>query len=207
VRTAGVWKSGGLGAQYWPVPMDMPALFDFYGDVYGPGPMVLFRQLEVMTSRDQVLAGLRMVLGQAHAIGVDDVIAALEASTGKDLSAYVAAWIKGSGMPDWPRYAMQYDAATGKLSLDQVNEKANARGCKFHVALRGDNQADVQLVEVDTTTAVDQVIDVPAPAFTVTSLKLDPLNECLVYVASSSPRAADPDVVRRAPWLGSRAVR
>ena len=42
---------------FFPVPGDKPALFDYYGDVYGPGPMVLFRQLEVLTSREQVLAG------------------------------------------------------------------------------------------------------------------------------------------------------
>ncbi len=211
VQTAGVWKLSGQGAQYWPVPMDEPALFDFYGDVYGPGPMVLFRQLEVMTSREQVLAAIKMLLGHAHAIGVDDVIAALEASTGQDLDAYVAAWIKGSGKPDWPRYSLVYTAATSTLVLDQLNEKANARGCKFHVALKGAAMTDVQLVEVDTRTNVDQSIVVPAPAFTVTSLQLDPLNECLVYAASTSPRtnerSADPDVVRLRPWLGSRAVR
>lgn len=209
-QTAGVWKASGASARYWPVPMDSPALFDFYGDVYGPGPMVLFRQLEVMYGRDKILAGLQTLLGHAHAIGVDDVIAALEASTGQDLDAYAAAWIKGSGAPDWPRYALVYTAATNTLSLDQVNEKANARGCKFHVALRGANAGEQQLVEVDTRTQVDQTITVTAPTFTVTSLQLDPQNECLVYLASSSPRSLTPshfDVVRPTPWLARRADR
>jgi aminopeptidase N len=196
LRTAGYWKLAAQAARFFPVPGEMPALFDYYGDVYGEGPMILFRQLEVMTSREQVLAGIKMVLGQPHAIGVDDVVAALSQATGMDLSEYAAAWIRGSGAPDWPLYALTFTpgAGTSTLVLDQTNEKAMPRGCKFHVALKGANATDVQLVEVDTRTAVDQTLTVPTPSFTVTSLVLDPLAECLVYLQSSSPRTNAPNV-------------
>ena len=81
-------KAASAGANFFPVPGEKPALFDYYGDAYGPGPMVLFRQLEVLTSRDQVLAALKSVLGHQHALSVDDLVAALAQNTGLDLTAF-----------------------------------------------------------------------------------------------------------------------
>ncbi|HEY5920790.1 MAG TPA: M1 family aminopeptidase [Kofleriaceae bacterium] len=201
-RTAGGWKLLSQDASFFPVPTSMPALFDYYGDAYGPGPMVLFRQLEVLTSREQVVAGIQAVLGGPRALSVDELIAALETSTGLDLDAYAAAWIKGSGEPDWPRYNVVFTAGAGTstLALDQTNEKAQKRGCKFHVALRGANMEEV-VHEVDTFTgAVDQTLTIPTPAFTVTTIALDPYAECLVYLMSSTPRT-----VRRRAWITDRA--
>jgi aminopeptidase N len=200
-RTAGGWKLLGQDARFFPVPMSKPALFDYYGDAYGPGPMVLFRQLEVLTSRMQVLAAIKSVLGTQRALSVDELLAALEQSTGLDLDAYANAWIKGTGAPDWPRYSAVYAAGPGTLTLDQLNEKAQKRGCKFHVALRGATAGQEVLVEVNTFTGnADQVINVPAPGFTVTQIALDPLAECLVYLQSSMPRS-----VRRRAWVSDRA--
>jgi hypothetical protein len=42
------------------------------------------------------------------------------------------------------------------------------------------------------------VIAVPAPAFTVTTMELDPLNECLVFLDSQTPRP-----VPRNPWVAA----
>lgn len=207
-RTADAWKSFSSGVSYYPVPLSSPALFDFYGDVYGPGPMVLFRQLEVLTSRAQVLAGIQMVLGMPRALSVDELIAALEQATGLELDDYAAAWVRGSGAPDWPRYAVTFTPGTGTstLALDWINETPNKRGCKFKVALHGANVGEVQIVTIDTFTgAADQTLTVPTPAFTVTSVALDPDAECLVYLSSSTPRTAIPRTVRRHPWLSERA--
>ena len=204
-KTAGAWKRTGQNAQYYPVPEDMPALFDYYGDVYGPGPMVLFRQLEVLSSREAVLSGLQSVLGSPRALSVDELVAALEQSTGLDLDSYAAAWIRGSAAPDWPRYDVTFtpDTALGTstLALDQINEQAEARGCKFHVALQGANVGEREEIEVDTFTGgADQTLTVPTPAFTVTTIVLDPLAECLVYLASSTPRT-----LPRKAWVSDRA--
>jgi aminopeptidase N len=201
-RTAGGWKLLARDAAHFPVPMDMPALFDYYGDAYGPGPMVLFRQLEVLTSREKVLDALKNLLGTPQALSVDDVVAALETSTGLDLDAYAAAWIKGSGKPMWPLYKVTFTpgAGTSTLALDQINELAQKRGCKFHVALRGANAEEV-VVEVNTFDGpADQTLSVPTPAFTVTQVALDPYAECLVYLSSSTPRT-----VRRRAWVSDRA--
>jgi aminopeptidase N len=192
-RTAGAWKSFSAAADFYPVPLEQPELFDYYGDVYGPGPMILFRQLEVLTSRAQVLAGIQMVLGTPRALSVDELVAALEQSTGLDLDGYVTAWIRGTGKPLWPRYNVTFTegAGTSTLALVQTNKGANPRGCKFHVALRGAQATDEVLVAVNTfTDGVDQTLQVPTPSFTVTKVVLDPGAECLVYAMSVSPRLA-----------------
>jgi aminopeptidase N len=163
------------------VPGEKPALVDYYGDAYGPGPMVLFRQLEVLTSRDQVLAAIKSVLGHQHAISMDDVVNALATSTGLDLTAYSAAWIHGTGKPAWPTISVSYNA--GMLTIHQATSPD--KKCKFHVALDGDMPGQQTLVEVDTfRNGTDQTIPVTPPAYTVTSTVLDPLGECLVYGAS-----------------------
>jgi aminopeptidase N len=180
-QTLAYWKNASSVANFFPVPDEKPALFDYYGDAYGPGPMVLFRQLEVLTSRDQVLAALKTVLGHQRALSVDELIAALSQSTGLDLTAYSDAWIHGTGKPQWPTIAVQYNAGT--LTVHQAT--APERRCKFHVALDGDNAGETALVEVDTfRNGTDQTIPVTPPTFAVTSTVIDPLGECLVYGAS-----------------------
>ena len=100
-----------------------------------PGPMVLFRQLEVLTSRDAgARRAARRVLGQPHAISVDDVVAALPATTGLDLTAYAAAWIHGTGTPDvadGQHRCSPRAPARARSPSHQV--KGAERRCKFHV--------------------------------------------------------------------------
>ena len=197
--TAHAWKVFGGTSNYYPVPDDHPKLFDYYSQVYGPGPMVLFRQLEVMSSRAQVLAAIKSVLGQPHALAVSDLLAALQQQTGIDMSKYGPAWIEGTGSPMWPRFYLQFTPGTGTSSLlvHQINAGTTPRGCKFHVALHGATPDEVALVAIDTMAGgADQTVSVPTPAFTVASLELDPQNECLVYLDSSSPLAAPAE-----PWV------
>jgi aminopeptidase N len=196
--TSNVWKSDASAAQHWPVPMDQPQLFDYYGDVYGPGPMVLFRQLEVMTSRAQVIAAIKSVLGHEHALSVDDLVAALSRETGLDLTTYVQTWIKGSGAPNWPQFALTY--TPGQLVVHEMTPTVPPRGCMFHVALHGANATDIVKVAVDTFhNGTDQTLPVAAPAFAVTKLEIDPDHECLVYLGSESPRVAP-----HQPWVAPR---
>jgi len=202
--TLAAWKSFSTGAAYFPVPLERPPLFDYYGDVYGPGPMVLFRQIEALSSQDQVLAALAMLLGEPRAISVDDVIAALEASTGLDLDDYAAAWIRGTGAPMWPRASVSYapgDPETETSTLTVRLTSAPERRCKFHVALRGDAPEDVVNVAVDTfRDGPDQTLTIPTPAFTVTSTLIDPLAECLVYPGAATRTE------RRHPWRSERGL-
>ncbi len=205
--TAGYWKSASVNAGYFPVPLDEPALFDYYGDVYGPGPMVLFRQLEGLATRDKVIAALQRVLGTQRTLSVDELLVALSEETGLDLTTYADAWIRGSGPPNWPRYNITFTASTtsapSTLGLVQVNKTSAPRGCKFAVLLRGAQPQDVARIDVNTFTGgEDQTLDVATPNFTVTSIQLDPDNECLVYAMSTTPRA---ERAPRHPWLSERA--
>jgi aminopeptidase N len=198
-QTSNVWKVDAAPAKYYPVPLDKPELFTYYTDVYGPGPMVLFRQLEVMTSRAQVLAAIKSVIGSPHALSVDDLLAALARETGLDLTQYAQAWIKGSGVPNWPQLVLTY--TPGSLQIHQQNPNPTPQGCKFHVVLRGANAGEAASVAVDTFAGgPDQTLAVTTPAFTVTAIDLDPDHECLVFKYSSSPRIA-PAVQ---PWVSPR---
>ncbi|MDB4963828.1 MAG: hypothetical protein JWP01_3827 [Myxococcales bacterium] len=199
LQTAGAWKSFSASAAFFPVPGEKPALFDYYGDVYGAGPMVLFRQIEVLSSRQQVLAALAMLLGQPRAIAVDDVLTALETTTGLDLDAYAAAWIYGTGAPTWPTVATTYTAGADTSTVRVRVTAGGERRCKFHVGLRGAGVDEVVRFEVDTfRNGLDQTLTVPTPAFTVTTTELDPLRECLVFVGTAAREQ------RRHPWLSDR---
>jgi aminopeptidase N len=197
--TALAWKAFSSGARFFPVPGEKPELFDYYGDVYGPGPLIFFRQLEVLTSRDQVMAALKMVLGTPRALSVDELLAALETTTGLALADYAAAWIHGEGAPEWPEVTATFTpGANGTSSLRVMQTAALARTCKFHVALAGANPGERVEVEVDTfRNGTDQTLDVATPAFTVTQTIIDPRAECLVFASGANATARAPE---HHPW-------
>ncbi len=192
LATAKGWKADARTAAFFPVPDEKPALIEFWDDVYGPGPLVLFRQLEVLSSRAQVIAALQSVLGTPRALSVDELVAALAQSTGLDLTDYAAAWIHGSGAPVTPTIIATYSAGI----VHVVQTAAVKRRCKFHVALHGAAATEVQLVAVDTFhDGIDQMIATTTPAFAVTSTEIDPLAECLVTsaaVTEAPPRKIRP---------------
>ena len=191
--TAAVWKRDAAQAVYSPVPDDAPALIDYYSDVYGAGPLILFRQIEVMYSRAKVIAALKTLLGAQRAVSVDEVVAALSTATGEDLTAYAHAWLHGTGTPDWPRFQLTFtpaagSGATSSLVVHQTNQDKGVRGCAFHVAIFGANAGESSEVLVDTFHhGPDQTIDVPTPAFTVVGTSVDPHNECLVFAPLATP--------------------
>ena len=208
LRTAKSWRTGAVGAAYYPVPAEQPPLFDYYGDVYGPGPMVLFRQLEVMTSRQAVMDGIASVLGQPSVLSVPDLQAALEASTGLDLAAYFDAWVYGSGAPIWPTVDMAREVQGGNgpvtVTVTHNNAATSAGPCAFHVALTGDAAGDEVLVPIDLADGPTVVATVENPGFIITGMTLDPLAECLVYATPSltgAPRHAPGWTPWRAPAL------
>jgi aminopeptidase N len=200
-RTLASWKSGSRGARYHPVPEDRPALFDYYGDVYGPGPMVLFRQLEVMTSRAQVVDALKMLLGQERAISVDDVQAALEATTGLDLDRYFDIWVRGSGAPTWGRFMVQVtrEPPVQHVMLTEVTD-GSFHPCDFNVEVRGAEPGQAQKIrfarglDPDGFDSVDT--DVP---FVITSTVIDPDVECLAFPAAAAASPLHPP--GWSPWV------
>ena len=197
-RTALSWKGNADGVAYHPVPEEQPPLLDYYGHVYGPGPMILFRQLEVLYSRQAVIDAIAMLLGEPRALSVDEVQAALEATTGADLEAYFDAWIHGSGAPVWPEFTIAttgVSPGTVDVTVTQVTP-AEPRACGFAVRLTGALPEDVLDVRftrggIDAELAETVAANVP---FAITGSQLDPLGECLAYPAAGATRAP-----RRAP--------
>jgi aminopeptidase N len=189
LATARAWKADAVGARYFPVPTTRPALFDYSGDVYGPGPMILFHQVEALSSRAQVIAALQTLLGTPRAIGVADVEAALASSTGLDLSAYFAAWMTGAGPPTWPELRATWTPAPqppgGVLRVTQSNASAaGGKTCAFEVELRDSGGANKRRVVVDTfAKGGDQSFAIADPGFTVSSIAIDPDAMCLAYAA------------------------
>jgi aminopeptidase N len=200
--SSALWKTDARVAKYWPMPLDQPALFSYYGDVYGPGPMVFFRQLEVMSSRAQVLAAIKSVLGSAHSLSIDDLVAALSRETGLDLTDYVNGWIKGMGTPNWPLVNTTFTAGAtpadmASLAVTITNPTTAPRGCRFHVAL-GDGGMNTTKILVDTyTNGPTQTLMFPTPTFTVSKIDLDPDHECLVFPSTAARIASD----GAHPWL------
>ena len=195
LSTLTAWKQFSNGSSFHPVPMEKPPLFEYYGDVYGPGPMILFRQIEALTSRAQVIDALESVLGSPRALSVDELLAALEDKTGLDLDAYAAAWIRGTGAPAWPRATVTFTAPN---TLRVVQTAATTKRCKFSVALT-DGGANRIVVPVDTfRDGIDQTITV-TPMFTVTATELDPLRECLVL-----PQTFVAQDRTRHPWVSGQ---
>jgi aminopeptidase N len=193
-QTRNLWKASSIGALYHPVPEERPALLDFYGDVYGPGPLILFHQVEKLSSRAQVLTALEGLLGTPRALSVAEVEAALAAATGLDLDDYFAAWAHGTGAPVWPTYAVSY--AAGILNVTQANAASGVKPCVFKVTLRGDN-GESMTVDVDTfRNGPDQSIPV-TPAFAVTQTFVDLENDCLALPALATSAPAP----RVNPWV------
>ena len=194
LATARAWKTFAAGAAYYPVPEEEPPLLDWYGDVYGPGPMILFRQIEGLYGREAVMAALAELIGgdEPAARSIEDVQAALEAATGADLASYFDTWIFGAGAPSWPVFEATWtQSAAGPLSY-AVRQSAPASplyGCAFTVAFtRGDQRADAWIdLGPDGVAEVTGTIE---PGFRATAAIVDPDGQCLAYPATGAAAPA-----------------
>jgi aminopeptidase N len=202
--TARAWKGFANNAAWWPVPAEQPPLLDYYGDVYGSGPLVLFRQLEGLFSRDQVMAALADLLGAPRAIGVADVQAALELHTGVELGGYFDAWVYGSGEPTWPTFTVAVvDAGSGAVDVTVAPTPGSELfGCAFTIELTGDGGLSHE-IWINVGGAAPRVVTA-TPGFTVTGHVFDPHAHCLAFEASATARSGsrrDLPAAQRNPWL------
>jgi aminopeptidase N len=197
-RAALSWKGNADGSAYHLVPEERPPLLDYYGHVYAPGPMILFRQLEVLYSREAVLEAIAAVLGEERALSVDEVQVALEDATGADLDEYFDVWVRGTGAPVWPEFTIATsDAGPGAVDVTVTQTApAEPRPCGFAVRLTGANPEDVLDVRFTRGGLAGEMTETVAAnvPFAITGTELDPLAECLAYPAAAATRAP-----RRAP--------
>lgn len=185
--TARYWKAASQSALHFAAPQDDVPLTSYYGDAYGPGAMILFRQLEALFDRPKVLAAIADVLAEPGAIGIDDLQAALEMHLGADLDGYLDAWLRGRGEPEWPQFTVATNQVGDQITVEVTQvAPATPLGCAFAVELRGaaDERAEVWIDRgVDGQSVVMATATVP---FTVVETRLDPHAQALAFAPGVS---------------------
>jgi aminopeptidase N len=207
LATTAAWKYYSRFAGYYPVPDERPPLLEYYGDVYGAGPVVLFRQIEALFSRAEVMQALALLLGTERAIGVADVKAALEQTTGADLTAYFARWVTGEGAPTWPLFGVTLtDRGAGDwdVTVTQANAEAGLFGTAFAIRLTGDN-GESEDVWIDLGPDGKAIHTVAAsPGFPVTNHRFDPKGHTLAIEGPAPTAAPTPRPTRTNPWVAAK---
>lgn len=196
LATRSYWTSVALLSQHYPRPMDMPppALDDFYGDVYGPGPVVLYLQLESLFGRAKVLSAIQKFLENTGGRDVEhDLKGQLEAATGKDLTSYFDAWVLGSGVPEWPTFQITTSQVGDQVTvtLTQQNASKKVYPCKVEVMVQGATQSALATVEFSvgsTNAAASTVVTLAEPVMGTT---FDP-NHRVIGRVMGAPLTLDP---------------
>ncbi len=189
--TRAYWDAASLGAKYHVRPTDdpPPAVEAFYGDVYGPGPMLLFVQLEPLVGRAAVLSGIRAFLQDPGARSVADLEAALEAASGASLGPYFDAWVFGAGAPAWPSFAVSTQAASGMVTLTVTQSGAQAAPYPGVVEVELDGATESLVVPVSfglNPSGPSVTVSVPF-AEAVTGTKVDPAHRIVDVPSSFAP--------------------
>ncbi|KQY98731.1 aminopeptidase N [Microbacterium sp. Root53] len=156
-RFADTWVSFAARRKAWayqqdqlptthPIVADIPDLeaakLNFDGITYAKGASVL-KQLVAYAGEDAFFEGARRYF-RAHAYGnttLDDLLAHLEAASGRDLRAWSAAWLETTGMS-----TLTYDREAGELIQTDPRPHRLAIGC---YALRDGRLERNALVEAD----------------------------------------------------------
>jgi aminopeptidase N len=194
------WKRSVPYSDYHLVPGEKPPLLDFYGDVYGPGPVILFRQLEALFNRQSVLSALSQLLGETRAISVSDVQEALEEATGANLDTYFEAWVYGEGDPTYPRFAVTVTPGQGNskvlVKVEQEDAEQGLYGCAFDIALDGQSESEELRVPVHLgPDGMALWTEIVTASFEVTGFRFDPDHQCLGSLATAqSTRTYDPEL-------------
>ncbi len=203
-KTLTAWQGFSRYSDFYLVPGEEPPLLDYYGDVYGPGPMILFKQLEALFDRASVMQALAKLLGEARAIGVSDVKAALEESIGANLDSYFEAWVYGEGVPEWPRFAVNTQSVEGGTLVEVVQEdpESGLYGCAFDIALQGTAESELLRVSVnlgpDGMASWSQTV---SPDFEVIGFQFDPDHQCLGTLVTSEATELPLPSIYAEPWV------
>ncbi|MER5639277.1 aminopeptidase N [Kitasatospora sp. NPDC002227] len=200
-----------------PITADIPDLeaakLNFDGITYAKGASVL-KQLVAYVGRDAFLEGVRQYF-KRHAFGntvLGDLLEALEATSGRDLTAWSAAWLQTSGVNLLtPQVTCDAEGRITEFAIEQDD----ASGLRPHRLAVGcyDRAADGTLVrtdriELDVTgarTVVPELAGRPRPALVL--LNDDDLTYCkirfddhsLATLRSSLGDVADP-LARALAW-------
>jgi len=195
--TTRYWKAASQSATHFASPRDDVPLIDYYGDAYGPGAMILFRQLEALYDRQRVLGAIEDALAEPGAMGIGELQAALEARLGVALDGYLDRWLRGQGEPQWPQFTIAIDQVGDQVTITVTQvAPATPMGCAFAVELRGagaDERAEVWIDRgIDGREVVTATATVP---FAVVETRLDPHAHALAFAPGVREGGS-----RRNPW-------
>jgi aminopeptidase N len=199
------WDDISQDVDHYPRPMDdpPPEVQLFYGDVYGPGPMVLYLQLEPLIGRPAVLAGIQSFLAEPGALGVDALRAALETASSKNLKPYFDAWVFGSGAPERPSFKVATTEEGGEVTVTVTQENASGKvyGCAVEVEVIGATSKARALVDFGIAPSSQVATAKVAFAEPVIGYVLDPDHRVIGDDISVMPAAAPLPRKKRPVWI------
>lgn len=205
-RTLSYWKALTGRADWYPVPGERPELIDYYGDVYGAGSLILFRQVEGLFGRDAVMAALAELLGEPRTLSMAEVQDALERATGADLEVYFQRWVYGEGAPAWPHVAVDITGdSPGELTVTAtqiVDDDGGWFGCAFAIELTGDGDETAEVWIDYGPDGAETVTETVTVDFPVTGHVVDRGLHCAIWEQVGSARAARERVPH--PWSVER---
>jgi aminopeptidase N len=192
LATRTYWDNVAVQAEYYPRPTDDPAppVHIFYGDVYGPGPMTLFVQLEPFVGRATVLEAIAAFLSSPGARSVDDLRAALEQASGEDLQYYFDTWVVGSGAPTWPAFTANVMQTGDQVNVTLTQTTGAPHPCRVQVQVAGATTSAIALVDFGlhpTSAVASATVTLAEPVVTVT---IDPNHQVIntpMGTAASEP--------------------
>ncbi len=182
------WHQISPGATYHPRPTDdpTPPVEEFYGDVYGAGPMVVYLQLESMLGRATVLAAIASFLSEPGVRSVADLRGELEAASGEDLSAYFDAWVFGSGPPTWPSLTVATDQQGDQVTVTVTQQGPELFGCLVEVDVHGANSSVTALVDFGLAPTSASAQGTVTLSEAVVSTDLDPRERLIEQTANAT---------------------
>jgi aminopeptidase N len=192
------WDSISRWADFHPRPTDDPApsIADFYGDAYGPGPLVLFIQLEPLLGRDTLLAAIQSFVATPGGRSVADLKLVMEQVSGEDLGPYFDAWVFGKGKPAWPRFIAETEQVGSEVTITLTQQSGSSKiyGCAVEVRVDGATSSATGLVNFGlspTSPTASVVVTLDEP---IVGVVVDPDFRVIDLPASRSVLGARPHV-------------
>jgi aminopeptidase N len=147
--TRAYWHKIAPSAKFHPRPRDEPTppIEEFYGGSYGPGPMVLYLQLEALIGAHTVLQAISAFLSEPGVRGVADLKAELESASGQDLTAYFDAWVFGSGAPTWPSFSVTTDQQADQVTVTVTQDGPEIFGCVVEIDVMSGSETVTAVVD------------------------------------------------------------
>jgi aminopeptidase N len=172
------WDSISPQANYYPRPTEDVELHLFFREVYGPGPMTLFVQLEPFMGRPLVLQAIAAFLSAPGARSVDELRLELERASGDNLQTYFDSWVVGSGAPSWPSFAASTMQAGDQVTVT-LTQGGTPLPCRVEVRVVGATTSAVALLDFGLDNPPSEATATVTLAEPVMTVEIDPAHRVI----------------------------